>query len=262
MEQRTDNTKICLVCHAVFLRCSREAVKRFLQRKYCSSLCYHNDGYLRRHGVVRICQSCGKSFYTRPYKAKMETNRYCSCKCWTQSETARKMVSQASKMQRQTHPYVGENNPNWKGGVTPQTKLRLARYGWKLTAKWIKELHNTCERCGTAQHLIVHHIRPVIYGGSDAQDNLMVLCNSCHPTVEKEHVDKILENAISDYCTKRCIEMPEFCPVITCPLWQYRPLSKGDLRKPVILAIAFDLLAEFAAPDSAPVHSVAQNGLF
>lgn len=65
----------------------------------------------------------------------------------------------------------------------------------------------------------------------------------------------------ADCCCWQNVEITA-CTVVTCPLWQYRPLSKGDLRKPVVLAIAFDLLAEFGAPDSAPVQSVAQNDLF
>jgi hypothetical protein len=37
-----------------------------------------------------------------------------------------------------------------------------------------------CQKCGTADHLEVHHIKERVYGGTDELDNLIALCETCH----------------------------------------------------------------------------------
>lgn len=57
-------------------------------------------------------------------------------------------------------------------------------------SKAIKEfLPKKCYNCGSTQHLVYHHIVPVILGGNDTLLNIAVLCPSCHSKVhygEKE----------------------------------------------------------------------------
>src|SRR4051794_6492731 len=42
----------------------------------------------------------------------------------------------------------------------------------------------TCPYCGTSQDLVVHHLRPRIYGGTDARANLVAVCRRHHPRAE------------------------------------------------------------------------------
>lgn len=43
--------------------------------------------------------------------------------------------------------------------------------------------HPFCERCGAIAKE-VHHIKPLIYGGTNEDDNLSSLCNTCHKEVD------------------------------------------------------------------------------
>lgn len=50
----------------------------------------------------------------------------------------------------------------------------------------IREEHsNECHFCGGTEQLEVHHIVPLGAGGSDEDENLEVLCKSCHYKVEE-----------------------------------------------------------------------------
>lgn len=37
-----------------------------------------------------------------------------------------------------------------------------------------------CFLCGTKQNLTLHHVIPLSQGGDNSEDNLVVLCGSCH----------------------------------------------------------------------------------
>lgn len=58
-------------------------------------------------------------------------------------------------------------------------------YEWKQLSASIRK-GNICHRCGSSEHLAVHHIIPVSYGGDRSQKNLVPLCPGCHATVEAE----------------------------------------------------------------------------
>ena len=57
--------------------------------------------------------------------------------------------------------------PHWRTRARIR-RAALERAGWR------------CERCGAAGRLEVHHRVEVQHGGTDAPDNLEVLCVSCH----------------------------------------------------------------------------------
>lgn len=37
-----------------------------------------------------------------------------------------------------------------------------------------------CELCGSDRGLEIHHIIPVVFGGTDDKDNLLCVCKKCH----------------------------------------------------------------------------------
>jgi hypothetical protein len=55
---------------------------------------------------------------------------------------------------------------------------------------------STCKRCGTAEHLEKHHIRPKSEGGSNKKENLKSLCTACH---DYEHAKRNVLKQISYY---------------------------------------------------------------
>ena len=57
----------------------------------------------------------------------------------------------------------------------------------KARASAISRTSGMCERCYSPNDLTVHHILPLIEGGTHDQTNLQVLCRTCHPIVEAEH---------------------------------------------------------------------------
>jgi hypothetical protein len=85
---------------------------------------------------------------------------------------------------------IWERQPdNWKStiwGSEPQ--YRIVRGNEKWHTNWIrvrdrvvKRAGGRCEECGTERpNLQVHHIVPVSAWGRDDEDNLLVLCKTCH----------------------------------------------------------------------------------
>ena len=47
-------------------------------------------------------------------------------------------------------------------------------------AKQLLQEHHRCELCGSKRNLEVHHKIPVVCGGSDDLNNLIVVCEICH----------------------------------------------------------------------------------
>ncbi|MDQ5883067.1 MAG: 5-methylcytosine-specific restriction enzyme [Patescibacteria group bacterium] len=57
----------------------------------------------------------------------------------------------------------------------------------KIPKERKKKLKNGahCLFCGTTQNLTIHHVIPLSQGGDNSDDNLVVLCDSCH---QKLHI--------------------------------------------------------------------------
>ncbi|MGD9938624.1 MAG: HNH endonuclease [Clostridia bacterium] len=55
--------------------------------------------------------------------------------------------------------------------------------GWRQARDRQLQAFPKCQRCG-APAVAVHHILPVLQGGTHASDNLVSLCDSCHMIVE------------------------------------------------------------------------------
>ena len=100
------------------------------------------------------------------------------------STSTRKKMSEAKKGK-----YLGKDNPNWKGG-TSKREFKKA-YGvtvsqWdRLTTKIRKRDNYICQYCGERNAIQVHHILPRRIEIDNHPDNLITLCNKCHPKVEK-----------------------------------------------------------------------------
>lgn len=106
------------------------------------------------------------------------------------------------------HRTAGENNNNWKGGISKQKgyestiqQNREARKkgngGSYSIQEWneLKEKFNymclCCKRCEPEITLTADHILPISKGGRNDISNLQPLCKSCNSRKFTKHIDYI-----------------------------------------------------------------------
>lgn len=120
------------------------------------------------------CDWCGERFERRP--SHVREHNFCSRRCHAEWES-----------ENQT----GQDNPAWNGGVDIYRALRSQLPGnWDNIAERVRERDNReCQMCGVdesqlSRSLDVHHIVPVMAGGTHGSWNLISLCLDCHQSVE------------------------------------------------------------------------------
>lgn len=141
------------------------------KRPFCSRECYHEwrreaDVLGGENKETYTCEWCGDSFEKWPSQGE---RRFCSQDCHYSWEASR----------------TGQDHPLWKGGVDWYRAVRSAHgpTGWHTQRK--EHLGDECKICGTSDAtLSLHHIVPVLAGGSNAPWNYMTLCRTCHRQVE------------------------------------------------------------------------------
>lgn len=103
------------------------------------------------------------------------------------------------------HGRDGKDNPNWRGGVTPERQAFYASQEWKTacSAVWKRDMA-TCRRCGLRREGVkdgvefhIHHIASFANEDLRAEvDNLVLLCDGCHHWVHSR------ENENCDYLSQ------------------------------------------------------------
>ena len=85
----------------------------------------------------------------------------------------------------------GSDSPHWNGGASDiyySIKSNLMGKGWQTISEKYREEHDECEICGEQGNdtisLHVHHIIPIVSGGTNGKWNLVVLCPKHHSIVE------------------------------------------------------------------------------
>jgi len=101
--------------------------------------------------------------------------------------------SREKQRQAKKDKYLGENNPNWRGGISdnpyPQDWTEYLREGIRQRDGYICQIcgiHESELKC-KIKKLHVHHIESRTVGGN-APNNLITLCDKCH---SKFHDGKI-----------------------------------------------------------------------
>jgi hypothetical protein len=137
--------------------CGKEVAKHGHQ--FCSPKCRMSGKFNPRWGggqIDRECLWCGKHFAVRKHVVENGEGNCCSISC-------------SRKEYNKNNPQTGENNPNWKGGVSKEnyryTKLRRERYPDKCRAgekvlgaiKTGKLKRQPCEVCGSTENIHGHH---------------------------------------------------------------------------------------------------------
>lgn len=91
---------------------------------------------------------------------------------------------------------TGQDHPGWRGGKSLYHAVVRQLHGpsWNT----IRERHRggECEMCGTSEReLHLHHIVPVLAGGTNEPWNFLTLCEECHTAAEwrtREFADPVL----------------------------------------------------------------------
>ncbi len=66
--------------------------------------------------------------------------------------------------------------------------LRLSEEDYNAVCRYVLNRDDwRCQACGQREQLEVHHLQHRSQGGSDAADNLIVLCGPCHRAAHRGH---------------------------------------------------------------------------
>lgn len=156
---------------------------------YCSRECMGEDYTQRLTGengpsykdsVTLGCEQCGDKFDVKPCDA--DTARFCSRDCLADWQSENRN---------------GQDSHRWKGGHRVSDALRriMGKQSWNTTKKEHKG--SECKQCGATENLHLHHIVPLLAGGTNGAWNLMTLCGSCHATAEA-YTTEYVEYVCSD----------------------------------------------------------------
>lgn len=150
--------------------CSRKCKSEWMSK----NLVGENNPSWKGGPIILECEVCGTEFETVQYHVDRNA-RFCSTKCY-------------GEWRRESGMAAGENNPMYRDGTTSVTLLRLKDRDWKRLADNIREERgNKCQVCGTlgnGRGLPVHHIVPWSVSQDDSPENLLVVCQSCHASLD------------------------------------------------------------------------------
>ena len=88
-----------------------------------------------------------------------------------------------------------ENHPNWKGGRPDRPGLYRGNSKEQVQACRDRD-NNTCQMCGATKeqnrdrNMCVHHIIPYYDSYDNSLDNLICLCEKCHPIADRNNLSK------------------------------------------------------------------------
>lgn len=204
-------------------RPSKELCKCGKEKSQVAKTCFE----CRKKRVERICKTCNSKYTT-----KQSTNKvYCSRKCrYADTEANKAMHANQSKREqyecKQCTKYCdvqksksrggfcslkcfyqynrGQNNPLWKGGVTPERQSFYKSDEWKSAVKIVWERDNaTCQRCGCRNEadirheFHIHHVISFKHKEFRADvDNLLLVCKNCHIWIHSSQ-NKLKEYIVS-----------------------------------------------------------------
>lgn len=168
---------LCRTCNKEFYISLSRINKRFNCSKKCLAL-------NQRKGNVKNCGFCKKEFYSRPSRKQL----FCSENCQHKGQIIHNRdiigYKNGGTYEKGHEALKGEDNPNWKGGITPiNIKKRNALRNWNRTwARLVKERDGQCKKCGKTVDLEADHILPLKYYPElqTSLDNGQALCIRCH----------------------------------------------------------------------------------
>lgn len=160
------------------------------------------------HKIVFCCENCNKEWLD--YPSRVGRKHFCSKHCWDISDKKKRITSHrsigntwgsvrkitpelrqkmslASKGKKRPNiakSKMGNLNPNWKGGITPENKLiRMSAEFMEWRKKVFERDDYTCQACGVRGGILhPHHIKQFAYFPElgFAVSNGQTLCSPCH----------------------------------------------------------------------------------
>lgn len=79
---------------------------------------------------------------------------------------------------------TGQDHPNWRGGKSIYDAVKKQLHGPSWNTLRDRHLGDECQCCGAVGDLELHHVVPLMSGGTHHPENLMTLCVSCHYRAE------------------------------------------------------------------------------
>lgn len=171
--------RICLQCRKEF-KIYASRLKRTGRGNYCTRLCSDN-AKLGSSGFWKGKKRTGKVVEIMAKYAfkKGDEGYWKGKKRFFDPEWGKKM----SEVRIALGTFKGENNPSWKGGVTPESKRIRMSTNYKLwRASVLKRDSYMCVECGSVENLQADHIKRF----ADYPElrfelsNGRTLCSSCH----------------------------------------------------------------------------------
>lgn len=182
----------CPVCGTEFRRSGRQT--------HCRPACYSRAWRLRHptswrqlvRQTTRPCSWCNSPFETRNVKRV-----FCSGRCrnahvrqhWREDpvaarERARAWFAQHADLVRERARKWSRDHPVEKARQRHARRAReVGAPGAWMASEWraLREsLGDRCAYCGSTQRLTIDHVVPLVRGGSNSIDNLIVACRSCN----------------------------------------------------------------------------------
>lgn len=155
---------------------------------------FHSKEWLQREYVEkgRSSSEIGNEFGVGATDVLFFLNRY---------GIGRRTISETRKIKhwglyREKNPMFGirgSDNPNWKGGITPERQALYSSSEWREVETVVLDRdHGTCQRCGLAVNtkktrFHIHHIIPFqVQETRLTLSNLVLLCHKCHRWVHSK----------------------------------------------------------------------------
>lgn len=178
-------TKFCETCGTEFeIKPSVADTRRF-----CSVECMGEwrstlteEEHPNYKDVSKECEWCGDVFHPQPSQAA--ESRFCSRECYGEWRSAN---------------LQGQDHPRWEGGYRAYNAVRSQLHGPSWNTIRETQLAESCRVCGRQEDLHLHHLVPLLSGGTNEPWNLMTLCEECHPIAEwfvKNRIRDCLTNII------------------------------------------------------------------
>lgn len=195
------------------------------RRRFCSQECENEWKSMeyRTEPETYTCEQCGDTFERRG--SRVEPKRFCSRDClykwrserpakddprysrfelecevcdetfevWPSDSDARRTCSMKCTAELRSEEYSGEGNPKWRGGKSVYDAVKRQLSNWQRARR--QHRGEKCEMCGATDELHLHHVVPILSGGTNEPWNLMTLCAQCHPkaeSVSRELVPSVL----------------------------------------------------------------------
>ena len=189
---RTGRIVVCKVCGKEFYRSQGELRKNKTGKFYCGRDCRNvdwkgegNPNFNHRWSSELKEQTSAK------IKEQYKNGRKTWCKGQTKETDPRLAkcgvigndFGKYTKGQKRVDD-VWRNVLNSAGvrhSLQQEHKYKYHGENWLRIRKSVLQRDNfTCQKCGSKEYLVVHHLIPYRLSGSDDLDNLITLCRRCH----------------------------------------------------------------------------------